>query len=87
MVSEERARALASEFGLPYIDTSAKDNHNVNEAFMQLATSIKQVTEEATAAAASTGDGATAPGGNDGEVQPLVLISKPADNSSSGGCC
>lgn len=88
VVSEERARALASEFGLPYIETSAKDNHNVNEAFMQLASSIKQITDEAAAAAAAaTGDSTTAPGSDGGEVHPLVLTSKPADSSSSGGCC
>ena len=87
VVSEERARALASEFGLPYIETSAKD-HNVNEAFMQLASSIKQITDEAAAAAAAaTGDSTTAPGSDGGEVHPLVLTSKPADSSSSGGCC
>ena len=65
-MSEERARALADEYGVPYIDTSAKDNHNVNEAFMQLAISIKKVTEReaaagAAAAAAAAGDGAAAP--------------------------
>eukprot|EP01043_Picozoa_sp_COSAG02_P051963 COSAG02_NODE_5536_length_4247_cov_1.589923_3_plen_60_part_00 len=59
---------------------------------MQLATSIKRITDEtaaaaAAAAAAATGDGTTAPGGDDGEVHPLVLTSKPADNSNSGGCC
>lgn len=94
-MSEERARALADEYGVPYIDTSAKDNHNVNEAFMQLATSIKKVTEceaaAGAAAAAAAGDGATASaagaGSAAGEVQPLVLTGRPEERSSSGGCC
>lgn len=89
MVTEERARALASEYGVPYIETSARDNHNINEAFMQLATSIKKVTEDLAAAAARDGgEAASAAAGSDGaEVHPLVLTAKPQAKSGSGGCC
>ena len=90
MVTDERARALATEYGVPYIDTSAKENRNVDEAFMQLASSIKRVTEEQAAAAAAavaeTGGAAAAPAGSDGaEVQPLVLTGEGRDQGSSSG--
>jgi hypothetical protein len=41
-VSTERAQALAQEFGLQYMETSAKARLNVEEAFMQLARDIKK---------------------------------------------
>ena len=90
VVTDEMAKALAREYGVMYVETSAKDNYNVNEAFMQLATAIKNVADQE-AAAAATGDGvviAAAPTGDgSGEVQPLVLTGKPVGGSSSGGCC
>lgn len=41
VVDRERAEALAAEYGLTYIETSAKARINVEEAFTQLAKSIK----------------------------------------------
>lgn len=37
VVSKERAEALAKELGIPYIETSAKTGHNVENCFVQLA--------------------------------------------------
>jgi len=37
VVSEEQGRALAQELGIPFIETSAKSNINVEEAFFSLA--------------------------------------------------
>ena len=51
-MTDEKIKALAREYGVMYIDTSAKDNYNVNEAFMQLATAIKNVADDE-----ATGDG------------------------------
>lgn len=86
VVTDEKIKTLAREYGVMYIDTSAKDNYNVNEAFMQLATAIKNVADDE-----ATGDGVAMPAapGRDGggEVQPLVLTGKPVGGSSSGGCC
>jgi Ras-related protein Rab-8A len=36
-VPRERAEALAAEFGLKFVETSAKANMNVDEAFLSLA--------------------------------------------------
>lgn len=89
VVSEERAHALAAEYGVPYIGTSAKENHNVHEAFMQLATGIKKVSEEqaaADAAAAAAGGGTAGAGGE--ATQPLVLTGISAsEGAAKGGCC
>lgn len=86
-MSEESAKALASEYGVPYIDTSAKDNHNVDEAFMQLATSIKNVTENESATGDAAAPTAGTPGNAASEIQPLVLTSRSTADASSSGCC
>ena len=39
VVSEDQGRALAQELGIPFIETSAKSNINVEEAFFSLARS------------------------------------------------
>ena len=40
VVSEDQGRALAQELGIPFIETSAKSNINVEEAFFSLARSL-----------------------------------------------
>ena len=41
VVEESTARAFAEEIGIPYIETSAKNATNVEEAFMTMAAEIK----------------------------------------------
>ncbi|XVF33636.1 hypothetical protein REPUB_Repub17cG0184900 [Reevesia pubescens] len=41
VVSYETAKAFADEVGIPFMETSAKDSTNVEQAFMAMATSIK----------------------------------------------
>ena len=40
-VTTEQAQALADELGLTYVETSAKSNTNVDEAFFKLAQQVK----------------------------------------------
>eukprot|EP00042_Codosiga_hollandica_P032604 m.209947 g.209947 ORF g.209947 m.209947 type:complete len:204 (-) comp53954_c0_seq5:369-980(-) len=42
VVTQEQGRKLASEFGVRFYETSAKENINIEEAFMQMARAIKQ---------------------------------------------
>ena len=41
MVTKEQGQSLASEFGIEFFETSAKNNINVEEAFTAIATAIK----------------------------------------------
>jgi len=40
-VSTERGQALANEYGIPFMETSAKDGTNVNEAFNLIADAVR----------------------------------------------
>ena len=44
-VSEREARAFASEHGLPYTETSAKNGHNIEQAFKSMASKIYDALE------------------------------------------
>lgn len=41
-VTEEQAREFAKQRGMQFLETSAKDNLNVDQAFMQLSTLVRQ---------------------------------------------
>jgi Ras-related protein Rab-8A len=91
--STERAQAMAAEYGVPYIESSARDNINIEEAFVMLATAVVRLraSEEAAAAAGGGGGGwVTGQGGGVGgaaETVPLAAGAGPAGGTSKGGCC
>lgn len=41
VISQEQGQQLAQELGMQYIETSAKSNTNVDEAFFKLAQQVK----------------------------------------------
>ena len=45
-VSKERAEKLAIEYGMKFMETSAKQNENIENAFFTLARDIKEKTEK-----------------------------------------
>jgi Ras-related protein Rab-8A len=73
VVSEEQGKALAQELGIPFIETSAKSNINVEEAFFSLARDIKKQLIDS----AATTSGASA----------NVSLDNKAQGKLGGGCC
>jgi len=81
-VDKERAQALANEYGIPFMETSAKEGNNVQEAFHAIADTvrIRFQSQESTASGLSGGQGAT-----------VRLSGPPASSAPNGparrGCC
>jgi len=73
VVSEEQGRALAQELGIPFIETSAKSNINVEEAFFSLARDIKKQMIDS----AATTSGANV----------NVNLDSKGQGKLGGGCC
>ncbi|KAI0962916.1 GTPase Ypt2, variant 2 [Taiwanofungus camphoratus] len=78
-VTEEQGRELANELGIKFMETSAKINEGVEEAFFTLARDIKARLIDSQPEAAGSAGGVT---GTDGAVK----VNQPADQAQ-GGCC
>ena len=69
------AKAFADEIGIPYIETSAKNATNVEQAFMTMAAEIKnRQARSAPSAGAGAGAGAAGPGSGLAWWPGLVVI-------------
>ncbi|GAK66173.1 rab-type small GTP-binding protein [Moesziomyces antarcticus] len=77
-VSMEQGEELAKELGIPYIETSAKSNANVEEAFFNLAREVK--TRLIDTAAVTQASPAAAAAGN-------VNVNSAPKSGATGGCC
>jgi|SRR5271170_4982182 len=87
VVSEEQGKALAQELGIPFIETSAKSNINVEDAFFSLArylsslgrmkTHLHSDIKKQLIDSAATNSGANANVNLDNKVQGKL----------GGGCC
>jgi small GTP-binding protein len=71
-VSYEEAKAFADERGMPFIETSAKDDQGVEEAFVELARQIKDKLADSMDA--------------DAEAR-TIDIERGTASGGSGGCC
>ncbi|SPO28546.1 probable SEC4-like Rab/GTPase [Ustilago trichophora] len=76
-VTTEQGEELAKELGIPYIETSAKSNSNVEEAFFNLAREVK--TRLIDTAAVTQASPAAASGN--------VNVNSAPKTGAAGGCC
>ncbi|XVF73533.1 hypothetical protein PTKIN_Ptkin12aG0209300 [Pterospermum kingtungense] len=72
VVSYETAKAFADEIGIPFMETSAKDSTNVEQAFMAMAASIKDRM-------------ASQPAMNNAKPQTVQIRGQPV--AQNNGCC
>lgn len=80
VVPEEQGRELAAELKIPFMETSAKANTNVEEAFFSLARDIK------TRLIDSTDDSVTAGSSTQGASNGSISVTQPGFQASKG-CC
>lgn len=76
VVSEEQARELAEEFGIEYLETSAKSSIRVDDAFFTLARQIKKRLIDSDKTPTTT-----APSGS------VNVAESKGDSSEKSGCC
>ncbi|XP_013637659.1 PREDICTED: ras-related protein RABD1 [Brassica oleracea var. oleracea] len=74
VVSTETGKALADELGIPFLETSAKDSINVEQAFLTIAGEIKKKMGSQPNANNTSGSGTVQMKG-----QPIL--------ENNGGCC
>ncbi|KAG6831648.1 GTPase Ypt2 [Tricholoma furcatifolium] len=79
VVTEEQGRELAAELDIKFMETSAKANDGVEEAFFTLARDIK------TRLIDSQGD--TAAAGASSAPDGSVRVNQPTGQTSQGSCC
>ncbi|XLT71900.1 hypothetical protein HN873_028326 [Arachis hypogaea] len=72
VVSYETAKAFADEIGIPFMETSAKDSTNVEQAFMAMSASIKNRM-------------ASQPAANNARPPTVQIKGQPVGQKS--GCC
>jgi len=73
VVDYTTAKEYADQLGIPFLETSAKNATNVEQAFMTMAAEIKNRV------------GPPAPSGPTGQVK--IEGSRPIEQKSGGGCC
>lgn len=75
VITEEQGKALAEELGMQYIETSAKSNTNVDEAFFKLAQQVKDHLVD-------QGITSNVPGSSGTQ-----RLNSTSNTQSKGGCC
>eukprot|EP00388_Colpodella_angusta_P003467 GDKJ01012220.1.p1 GENE.GDKJ01012220.1~~GDKJ01012220.1.p1 ORF type:complete len:215 (+),score=55.80 GDKJ01012220.1:23-667(+) len=82
-VTTEEGQALAEEFGIPFMETSAKCSTNVTDAFRTMASQIMENLNDRSKGGSSGG----ASGGRNGGASGGVRIDDRSSNDEKGGCC
>jgi len=83
-VSTELGTSFASENGMPYLETSAKNSNNIDELFLQLAQTLRDThTERRLKQPYGSG------GGTSSTLQTVKLTGNMSTKTEakSGGCC
>lgn len=73
VVDYQTAKEYADSLGIPFLETSAKNATNVEQAFMTMAAEIKNRMGP--------------PSGQQGNSPSLNVSSKPVETQPGGGCC
>jgi len=84
-VATEDAQSFAEKHGLSFIETSALESTNVEEAFQQILTQIYQIVSRKVIGGGGAGDKPTPTGGS--EVIDVFQASQPPPAKKEGGCC
>ena len=72
-VAYEQGEEMAKQYGMPFFETSAKTNHNVEKAFEALAREVIEYTKLS--------------GGGSAPATPGVELNGDAAATTKGGCC
>lgn len=74
-VTREEGEALAAKYGVGFLETSARDNHNVEQAFTQMAATMQKKQGQGGAGGSGSGDSAV----------PIKPVGRQV--KQGGGCC
>jgi Ras-related protein Rab-8A len=82
-VTVEQGQALADELGVRYVETSAKANTQVEDAFFTLARDVKARLIDTAAASGNSTTGTSAMGGSGQGID----VSSKAGSKGNSSCC
>ena len=94
-VTKEEGEEFAAQFGMPFLETSAKATTNVEEAFVTMTTEIKTKNLSKVPGGSKTtpggqqqfGTGKTLQQAQPQEQTPVDLTVSKKKNAKGGGCC
>jgi len=87
VIDAERGKALADEFGIKFVETSAKNSINVEEAFITLAKAIKERLIDTRGEQPAQPQPAPNPNGLIVVDQPVDPSKKNSQQPDKGPCC
>ena len=82
-ITQDLGKQFADESNMPFLETSAKNSDNIDELFLQLATTLRDVVVKKLKSQNPSGAGGSGPGNT-------ISLTKKTDDKSSGGgsgCC
>lgn len=83
VITEQQGQELADELGLKYLETSAKSNINVEEAFFALARDIKERLIDSAPGGGAGGIGGAKQGGGNSSMS----LGQGQSGETKSGCC